>query len=1317
MGMVAAAAVWATGSWANAGNDTAKSVLAAHLLGQTSQRPRPKDQAESFLRRARQAMEAGNYETASSFIRRAERLRVRYSPFHLGDTPEKARRDLWKLQKRRTEPSGPAARLSEILGFKQRSEDDRRAATSRANREREDRPQANRRAGTETSKRSSQTKYDPDVRSASADIELPPPAPRAGSQARNSDTVAGQGSSEAKKWLLEARIALARGNTRSASEYVEKAEASGKVYGLHDDTPQRVRADIDKYQKLVDRVIDQENQGPEFRQQYARVLLNQAESLMQWQEYGEAERLAQDAQSLDVRYSPSVMTPEKLLTQISQARTDAHEEERPLLLSPDVAAESLKNEAAHLATNEKDVTKETLSALESVASSPSEDNSVKTSLYEPAKDETRNVPAATPRLEPGNGPTTFSSETAVASDRPADSAMALYFAGKEALKQQNRGIALQYFREAKERESELSTEARRDVVRQLQAIAPAVPNPIRNEPQGSLLDVAQSESQLLFKRVSSDVARLQVEARDLRSRDPAGAREILRQARQLVANSGLPTSSQEMLSRRIDISQRQIDQFVDANGPQIELDRRNAAVRADIERERNVRNQIDQKLSALIQQFNTLMDEHRYAEAELIAKQARELDPDNPVVQQLLLQSKFVRRLANQNAILEEKGEGVVATFQDIERSSIPFPGDPPLVFPSLKRWEQLTKSRAELRAEQGRRRSPKELEIESRLTTPVIPSYEEQPLKNVIDDLSKQAGIPMLLDLVALREMGVESSTPVSLPLQNEISLKSALNLILNPLDLSYIIRDDVLQITSERNRQGDLYEDVYHVADLVIPIPNFTPNGRYGLGAAIATGMSDAAMAWGGASPAGIGGAMPQFGLVDNDVDVQVSPVNKLALGQIDGGVTPPGGAPSSFPNPGIGGGPGGLGGGAQADFDTLIDLIVTTIAPESWDDVGGQGSIREFPQNLSLVISQTQEAHEEITDLLNQLRRLQDLQVTIEVRFITLSDDFFERVGVDFDFDIDDGTTPAQIAAATDQDVDGGPALQVGMTGGPTGNVFDNNGVPVFTTDLDLQFRQGSFGATAPQFGGFDPATAATFGFAILSDIEAFFFIQAAQGDTRSNVLQAPKVTLFNGQQASINDTTSTPFVVSVIPVVGDFAAAQQPVIVVLPEGTSLSVQAVVSNDRRFVRMTVLPFFSEISNVDTFTFQGRTTSSSSDSTVTDDDNNTTTNNEDRDTEIEGTTVQLPSFATVGVQTTVSVPDGGTILLGGIKRLSEGRNERGVPLFSKIPYVNRLFKNVGIGRTTQSLMLMVTPRIIIQEEEEANLGLTPAPAPLTQP
>ena len=384
---------------------------------------------------------------------------------------------------------------------------------------------------------------------------------------------------------------------------------------------------------------------------------------------------------------------------------------------------------------------------------------------------------------------------------------------------------------------------------------------------------------------------------------------------------------------------------------------------------------------------------------------------------------------------------------------------------------------------------------------------------------------------------------------------------------------------------------------------------------------------------------------------------------------------------------------GGGSLADFDTLINLITTTVEPESWEDNGGVGTIAGFPTNLTLIVSNTQEVHEAIVDLLEQLRRLQDLQITIEVRFITLNDDFFERIGVDFDFNIDDNSpfsiTQLQSLAMEDS----GPSITVGLD--PQGNL---------TPDLDIQFRQGSFGSTTPTFGGFDSNSAATVGFAILSDIEAFFLIDAAQGDNRTNVLQAPKVTLYDGQTASVSDVSQQPFVTSVIPVVADFAVGHQPVITVLTEGTTLSVSAVVSNDRRFVRLTLVPFFSRIGDVDTFTFEGSANSDTGISVADPTDETQTVRDNQINTRL-GTTVQLPTLAFTSVSTTVSVPDGGTILLGGIKRLREGRNERGVPMLSKFPYVNRLFKNVGIGRETQSLMMMVTPRIIIQEEEEQKL------------
>jgi general secretion pathway protein D len=465
---------------------------------------------------------------------------------------------------------------------------------------------------------------------------------------------------------------------------------------------------------------------------------------------------------------------------------------------------------------------------------------------------------------------------------------------------------------------------------------------------------------------------------------------------------------------------------------------------------------------------------------------------------------------------------------------------------------------------------------------------------------------VNIYLDPQGMRAEGVSSDTPVNVNLgAKPVMLESALNIILDQLRLSYVIENEVLKVTSQQTRNAKLTTVVYNVADLVIPIPNFTPSYSMGLPGQIAEAYRT--IGYGGSFANA--GTMPMT-FAGNDPGMGNS-FSRTALAQQGLSGSMGGGRPAQLLS-----GPGSLGGGVQADFDSLIELITSTVQPNTWKEGGtGEGAISQFETNLSIVVSQTEEVHSDIADLLEQLRRLQDLQVTIEVRFITLNDNFFERIGIDFDMNINDrilGTNELTQTSSPIATSSFGESVQNGIqrtrSGATVGVQAPLVGdLATVTADLDLPFRQGSFNVAQPQFGGFNPSSAATFGFAILSDIEAYFLINAAQGDTRTNVLNAPKVTLFNGQQAFVSDTSQSPFVISVIPVVGEFAAAQQPVIVVLNEGTLMSIQAVVSEDRRYVRLTVVPFFSENGDVDIFTFDGSTTTNqpaSSNTTDGDDD-----------------------------------------------------------------------------------------------------------------
>ncbi len=72
------------------------------------------------------------------------------------------------------------------------------------------------------------------------------------------------------------------------------------------------------------------------------------------------------------------------------------------------------------------------------------------------------------------------------------------------------------------------------------------------------------------------------------------------------------------------------------------------------------------------------------------------------------------------------------------------------------------------------------------------------------------------------------------------------------------------------------------------------------------------------------------------------------------------------------------------------------------------------------------------------------------------------------------------------------------------------------------------------------------------------------------------------------------------------------------------------------------------------------------------------------------------VPTITFIRVQTTVTVPDGGTVTLGGYGRLSEGRTAYGAP------GLGRGSRNVGYGRSAVGSGVSVRVRVIDLREEE---------------
>ena len=111
---------------------------------------------------------------------------------------------------------------------------------------------------------------------------------------------------------------------------------------------------------------------------------------------------------------------------------------------------------------------------------------------------------------------------------------------------------------------------------------------------------------------------------------------------------------------------------------------------------------------------------------------------------------------------------------------------------------------------------SAAERKIEAALREPTEIDAFEEPLQTVVDHFSEKHKIDIFVDTTCLQATGINTDEPITLTLSG-VSLQSALNLVLRQVDLTWMIRDELLQITTADEAEGNLITRVYGVTDLV--------------------------------------------------------------------------------------------------------------------------------------------------------------------------------------------------------------------------------------------------------------------------------------------------------------------------------------------------------------------------------------------------------------------------------------------------------------------------------------------------------------------
>ncbi|MCK4659036.1 MAG: hypothetical protein KAV82_05890 [Phycisphaerae bacterium] len=748
------------------------------------------------------------------------------------------------------------------------------------------------------------------------------------------------------------------------------------------------------------------------------------------------------------------------------------------------------------------------------------------------------------------------------------------------------------------------------------------------------------------------------------------ARQALLRARQIVESGkeyAEPRSRYESLRAEVDA----LGEFVEAEErayleQQVRKTRDEIAVK-ESRRLKELRKNKQRRVDALMDQAAEHRKDGNYESAIEVLQQVVVIDSRNHQARWMLDHLEETWAYLRQREALNVKRKETQDLLASVDESKIPWHQF--IKYP--KNWLEIT-ARPERQPSGRGHISEEDQELKAKLTKKIPVLFDDTPFGEIVETLQDSQQVNLSVVWTDLEEQGITEESPVMLNLPRQITFKKALDEILaylggSEVELGYVVSEGIIKIATQELLDRETFVEVYDINDLLMRVPDFTD------------------------AP---------------EIDIQ----------QGGGG----GGQGSAQQNPFQSGGGGGGGGDddrrsrSERALD-IIELIRETIEPESWRAAGGtDASIHALEANL--VVAQTASTHEQIANLLDQLRHERAIQIAVEARFLTITANYLEEMGIDLDIILNQGNagydrvnnlgegtalllprsfsrlgfTPGVPGVGIALDPRGIPSQSVTNIRQPYANVglvpaagsSIHSGsrmtpIPILSDVLELTATQST--SIPGSLGGLEHAAMQVFG-SFLDNIQVDFLLRATQADRRGSAMSAPRLVLFNGQRAWVGVLREQGYVQTVQPQVDETAVAQQPQIDQILTGTVLDVEATVSADKRYVSMTLRPGVAILDGIQLFPYSGGAAG----------------------TAAGGGFLQLPSRQLQIIRTTVSVPDGGTLLIGGMKTTEEVEIEAGVPILSKIPVLKRLYSNRSLVKDEQVLLILVKPTIIISSEAE---------------
>lgn len=366
------------------------------------------------------------------------------------------------------------------------------------------------------------------------------------------------------------------------------------------------------------------------------------------------------------------------------------------------------------------------------------------------------------------------------------------------------------------------------------------------------------------------------------------------------------------------------------------------------------------------------------------------------------------------------------------------------------------------------------------------------------------------------------------------------------------------------------------------------------------------------------------------------------------------------------------------AGIELGDLVTSLKEATDPKYWESEGV--AINAEDSGL-LSVQASPEMHAKIEQVLADMRKFATPIVTIDSKFLTISRNFLMEIGVDFRglggsgnkgsvVTLDDVTNGLQSNASR--------GLDNGGTGDPAANplagTFFNDG-----GDGDVRARAENYfvndlGRVLSPTGGL------TAGWTLIDDTQLNMILRAVEKKQDAEIMNSQILSVLNKERGHVAVINQTAYVRDFDVEVAQAAFIADPKIDVIQDGIVLDVKPVIHHDRKYITLSLNPTVAELQRpIPTFT------TSLAGSTLP-------------------VTLQLPNLTVTSFSTTAKVPDGGTVLIGGLRQVLTKERRAEVPLLARLPLISFLFKQEGSADENRSLMVMV--RATITDPRDTPVG-----------